>query len=175
MMYFKNIETLEELKKAYRELALKHHPDRGGNVETMQAINNEYETLFAKVKDIHKNKAGETFTKASQEAPNEFINIINELLKMDGVNFEVIGCFIWVSGNTKPHKETLKNMGFKWHRTKACWYLAPADYRKCNNTEYSMDDIRRMYGTRYKGTGTNKEDEPKIKVIPERKQIQWAF
>jgi curved DNA-binding protein CbpA len=27
--YFDNPETLEDLKKQYRELAFKHHPDRG--------------------------------------------------------------------------------------------------------------------------------------------------
>ena len=34
--------TLEELKKQYRALAMKHHPDCGGTVEAMQQNNNEY-------------------------------------------------------------------------------------------------------------------------------------
>ena len=38
--------TLEDLKKLYRELAMKHHPDRGGDLEIMQTINNEYDILF---------------------------------------------------------------------------------------------------------------------------------
>lgn len=41
MKFFKNVRTLEELKKEYRTLAMKHHPDRGGDLETMQAINSE--------------------------------------------------------------------------------------------------------------------------------------
>ena len=44
--YFKNIETLEDLKKQYRALAMQNHPDRGGDAETMKAINNEYDELL---------------------------------------------------------------------------------------------------------------------------------
>jgi len=75
MKYFDNPQTLEDLKKQYRELAFKHHPDRGGYSEhsvreserdvhsaTMQEVKNEYDNLFAKLKDIHRNKDGETYT-----------------------------------------------------------------------------------------------------------------
>ena len=34
-----------EIKKAYRTLSLKHHPDRGGDATQFQEINNAYETL----------------------------------------------------------------------------------------------------------------------------------
>lgn len=40
---------LEELKKAYRDLALKHHPDCGGTNEAMKLINAEYEDLFKRI------------------------------------------------------------------------------------------------------------------------------
>lgn len=36
-----------EIKKAYRALALKHHPDRGGNEETFRALKQIYECLIA--------------------------------------------------------------------------------------------------------------------------------
>ena len=34
------------LKRVYREMAFKWHPDRGGTVEAMQAINEFYENLI---------------------------------------------------------------------------------------------------------------------------------
>lgn len=117
-IFFKGIETLEDLKRQYRALALQNHPDRGGDVEVMKAINNEYDKLFAQVKDTHKNKEGETYTKENPETAEEFKDIIDKLIKMQGVEIEVIGCFIWLSGNTKEHKEAIKALGFRWHSKK---------------------------------------------------------
>jgi len=42
MNYFKECKTVSEVKKIYRKLALKNHPDKGGNLQTMQSINAQY-------------------------------------------------------------------------------------------------------------------------------------
>ncbi len=46
MKYFSNIGSLADLKKQYRALAMKNHPDRGGDTQAMQQINAEFEKLF---------------------------------------------------------------------------------------------------------------------------------
>ena len=46
MKYFENVKTLDELKKQYRRLAMKYHPDMGGSTEAMQQINAEHDALF---------------------------------------------------------------------------------------------------------------------------------
>lgn len=141
--------TLEELKAQYRKLAMEHHPDRGGDLETMQAINNEYDALFPRLKDVHQTKDGEAYTarQESAETADQFKDLINELMKMDDIVIEIIGCFVWVTGNTKPHKEQLKALRFRWHTKKFAWYLAPEDYRKRSRKEYGLEEIREMYGT----------------------------
>jgi len=155
--------TLEELKAMYRKLAVQHHPDHGGNTEAMKAVNNEYDELFPKLKDIHKTKDGETYTakQTTTETADQFKDLINELMKMDNIVIEVIGCFVWVTGNTKPNKDKLKALRFQWHSKKSAWYLKPEDYKKRSRKDYALDEIRAMYGTSgtMNSNGTVKLDE----------------
>lgn len=54
MKYFKNITTPEELKKQFRTLSIKLHPDRGGNAEEFKAMMAEYSEIvrnFDKAKE----------------------------------------------------------------------------------------------------------------------------
>jgi DnaJ family protein A protein 2 len=37
--------SLEDIRKAYKKLAIKHHPDKGGDIERFREIGNAYETL----------------------------------------------------------------------------------------------------------------------------------
>ena len=160
MKYFNKPETLEELKRQYRELALKHHPDKGGDTQTMQSINNEYDELFKILKDVHQNKDGQKYTsnQTTTETAEQFKNIIDELMKMDDIVIEIIGCFIWLTGNTKIYKEKLKELKFQWHSKKIAWYMKPEDYKKRSHKDYELDEIRAMYGTsgEMHSTGTEK-------------------
>lgn len=42
MHYFSNCRTHDEAKRLYRQLALEHHPDKGGSTQVMQEINVQY-------------------------------------------------------------------------------------------------------------------------------------
>jgi hypothetical protein len=79
-------------------------------------------------------------------------------MKMDGVIIEIIGCFIWLTGNTKTYKNRLKELKFQWHSKKTAWYLKPEDYKKRSRKDYALDEIRAMYGTsgEFKSNGTEK-------------------
>lgn len=104
-----------------------------------------------KLKNTHKNKEGEFYEKETTETAEAFREIIYKLLalKMKDVVIEVIGRFLWVSGNTKPYKEELgKNgLGLKWSRNKSAWYLSPEGYKKRSKKKTSLEDIRGMYGS----------------------------
>ena len=149
MKWFTNPRTLEELKKQYRSLALKHHPDRGGRTQDMQEINNEYEAPFARLKNVHQNAQGEVYTQQAEptERPEEFIDIIEHLIHMDGIYVEVCGSWLWVTGNTRPHKDELKALSFHWSAAKSAWYFHRDGYRKRSKRKLTLDDIRAYYGS----------------------------
>lgn len=72
MAWFTKTKTLDDLKKQYRELAMQHHPDVGGDTETMKAINSEYDTLYPALQKIHNRTATSPDEQSSAESRNEF-------------------------------------------------------------------------------------------------------
>lgn len=158
-------ETLEDLKTMYRKLAFKYHPDCGGDTEIMKAVNNEYDKLFETVKNIHRNRDGETYRSETTETPEHFKDIINALLalQMVSVEIELIGSFLWVTGQTYTYRATIKALGFKWSQNKTAWYIAPEGYRKQSKKQFGLEEIRSMYGSE-KVNGERKE---RLKLSPD--------
>ena len=107
-MYFEKVATIDELKKAYRKLAFKHHPDKGGDEATMKAVNAEYEQLFKEL-----NIAGTT-GESKYNLNDGFREMIDKIINLDGLEIEICGLWVWVSGNTREHKDALKEAGFYW-------------------------------------------------------------
>ena len=140
--YFSDCRTLEEVKRRYKELAMQHHPDRGGNTATMQEINSEYESII-------KNPFFD-FAKQPEQEQQEFIKypeIINHLIGLHGLIIELIGNWIWLSGNTYPHRCKLKEIGFYFAPKKVMWYYRPPEYKSINKSPKSIDSIRAKYGS----------------------------
>lgn len=146
MKYFTNPRTLEELKKQYKKLAFENHPDRGGNAEIMKKINVEYDELFQKLKNVHKNASGETYETETAEPPEMFKNIIEKIIIFDGVEIEIIGAWIWVTGSTFPHREQLKELKFRFSNSKKAWYFHNDGYVRKTKKRYTLDEIRDLYG-----------------------------
>lgn len=147
MKFFTNCNTLDELKKAYKAAALKHHPDCGGDTATMQQVNADYETRFEQLKAAH-NSAPENKDRATTETPDEFRDIINKLLKMHGLEIELCGSWLWIGGNTKENKEGLKAAGCRWSNNKKLWYWRhEEDGHRWHRGTKSMDQIRSKYGS----------------------------
>ena len=146
MKYFINVKSLDELKKEYRRLAMIHHPDVGGSKETMQEINAEYDELHEKLKAAHNQTADEYHQ--TTETPEEFREIIEKLLSMDGLEVELCGSWLWIGGKTKEHKDELKAAGCRWSKNKGLWYWHHAeDGRRWHKGSKTMNQIRNKYGS----------------------------
>ena len=118
MKYFKNISTLEELRKQYKELLKKFHPDNAnGSTEATQEINAEYDQLFKMLKDKH-----------------------------DSKSIEIIGNWIWAF-DSYGYRAELKALGFRYARNKKAWYYHTEAFRKKSHKSLSMDDIRSYHGS----------------------------
>jgi len=156
MTYFQNPKTLEELKRQYKTLAMKYHPDMGGSTEAMQAVNAEYDKLFTLLKKVAEN-GSEGFTSESKAFENEgaFKDIIEQIIHFSGIDIEIIGTWIWVTGNTFQYKDKLKELKFQWVKTKTAWCWHEGEYQKHYKKQYSLDDIRKMWGSEKVGNKPN--------------------
>jgi hypothetical protein len=142
--------TQKDIKKAYKSASIKFHPDRNpAGAEMMKAINAAYDALL---------KAGDSVTMDADANVYDFgeqlNNVLNELLKMTGLDIEVCGNWIWISGDTKPNRDAIKALGCMWAKKKKMWYFRPSDYKSFGRGSFSIDEIREKHGsTKFKASG----------------------
>ena len=141
---FQDIEGINEAKKLYKTLAKKLHPDIGGSEEEFKLLNEIYNHLI-------ENKI---YFSNSSKIDIELEKIISLILHFENINIELIGSWVWVSGDTKEIKEKLKEIGFKWASKKKMWYYG--EMKAKNPNPKSMEEIKAKYGSE-----TLKSDEKK--------------
>lgn len=154
MTYFKSAKTLEELRKQYRDLLKKFHPDNPqGSTEATQKINAEYDRLFKELKNKHESDTEDESKAEFNKMKYDFTEdqklreVLQKIIRFSGINIEIVGCWIWVDGNTYEYKNDLKELGFKWASQKKKWYFHTEEFRKKSHKKLSMDDIRNYYGS----------------------------
>lgn len=133
--------STENLKKQYRDLCKKLHPDFGGDEETFKQMSNEYQDLMMKGFD-------KTFKAENnnQDISEDLKEILKSLIHIETLEIELIGSWIWVSGNTYEYKDLLKEQGFKWNNKRKKWYYTEQEYRRYN-AKGTFEDIRKTYGS----------------------------
>ena len=167
MKYFKDLNSMEAVKKQYRKLAMQYHPDRNKEAnaeEIFKQINNEYEEAIeiAKINETKKakTKKEEDFIKSQYMGSKNFREKIDKLIKLDNIVIEICGTWLYISGKgTYENKEYLKNeFGAFWSKSKKCWCISPQgkDFRKSRGYKgKNMSSIRNTYGsTKIKSEGS---------------------
>ncbi len=146
--YFEGIETIETLKKAYTKLVKQLHPDNGGDAEAFKEMQSQYRDIFKVVKDNHISSEGKRYTKESTEEVEEFMDIIEKFIHVPGIEVELCGRWLWISGNTKPVHEELKALGCHWCNKKKMWnWHRPEDAVRRHKKTMSIQEIRFKYGS----------------------------
>ena len=155
MNHFSSVTSLDELKLQYKKLAFKNHPDRGGKTEVMQEINSEYEQLLNRIineaskdqyQDSSENGRGFWSSRSEHsEVEKKVKQAIDAIINLDGLDIEIIGVWVWVSGDTKQHKDKLKEAGFVWKRVQCKWVFIG---KKSNGRgRMTLDQMRELHGS----------------------------
>ena len=156
MTYFKNVDTLESLRRQYKELLKKFHPDNpNGSTAACQEINAEYDKLFKQLKNKHESKQTSTArTKESYSnmhydfAEDKAIReMLQKIIFFSNITIDIVGRFIWIDGNTYQYRNEFKTLGFKWSAQRKKWYWHNGEYKKHRNSNLSYADIQNKYGS----------------------------
>lgn len=145
LLNLSGVVSKDDITKAYKKAAMKFHPDRNpAGTEVMKAVNAAYEFL----KNLNLDQIEHTDTNNAYNYSEELEAIINELYKLEGIIIEICGNWIWLTGNTKEHKETLKGLGFFWASQKKQWYYRPAEHKSYRHKDgWDMWRIREIFGS----------------------------
>ena len=146
MKYFNNEKTAEEIKKTYRALLKKNHPDLGGSKEIAQEIIAEMELAMTK---IFRNIKIESESNVDFDA-EMFGDVLKEVVNFEELKIEIIGHWIYAFNSFK-YKEQLKELGFWFSGKHKAWVFSGQPKRKIR-TKFSTDDNRERLGSKVVAT-----------------------
>jgi len=142
--------SAEEIRLNYKRMMMKHHPDRQGNEEIAKLINVAYEFLTKMQYDGSSEQAidennDEFITRTDDDELNVILSMVTGL---EGLVVELVGTWIWVSGNTFPHKEILKNLDFKWASKKKVWSWHKETDKCRSYTDLTFEQVKIKHGAK---------------------------
>ena len=133
------------VKKAYREKAKQYHPDKqNGNLDMMVLVNLAYEVL--KQSNFTWSDTEAKDGQYSTPLTETITNLWNSIKHYRGLHGEIIGTWLWVSGDTYPIKDNLKSSGFRYSHFKRAWYFHEGDYWKRSHRKLNLQDLRGIWG-----------------------------
>jgi len=164
MNYFQNITEPNEIKKHYRKLAFQFHPDKAKDIteseatEIMKEINNQYHiTLKGLDGSKFQGFKSEYTYKYNYTTEQSIVDKVNAVFALKAnLTVEIIGTWLWVSGDSFEVRKQLKKIGLKFSGSKKSWYFYTGYFVKKSKKVHSMNNIRNMYGVK-----TIEEDEKK--------------
>lgn len=138
--------VFEDIKQAYRRACSKYHPDRNpAGLEMMKVVNAAWSSLSDYVAGSV-NVESEDDEDGLNNLGDDMNAALNAIITL-GLTIEICGSWIWVSGDTRPHKEILKESGYRWAPKKAMWMWKPEGMKSFGRGKFTMDEIRSAHGS----------------------------
>ena len=74
--------------------------------------------------------------------------LAKQLWAENNILSELVGLWLWISGDTKPFKEKLKELGARWSSKHSKWYYSPSPIKAKFKSKYKYSEIKQRYGSR---------------------------
>ena len=157
LKWFKGVKTQKEAKSLYHKLCRQYHPDISGKDTTaqMQEINAEFEAIFDRLPTGSNTKENSNSTNTEQrqtggnnttrQTAQRFMKIINQLIHFEGITIEIVGSWIWLSGNTGHYLRKIQQMGFQFSSKHKTYYLSDGESGR-RGSKFSFQQICDRYG-----------------------------
>lgn len=159
--YFQHCTTAAEINNVYRALRVALHPDNGGDTAAFQVLGQQHAAALAALEHPTATAAGGTPAELpaaviglpersnSSDMPAALLELIDKASQIPGVSVELCGSWLWVTGNTRPVKDALKELGFRFSANKKAWYWRDPSqpYHRRGRRHYNMEEIRDLHGS----------------------------
>jgi hypothetical protein len=129
----KHFETLDNLENRYSGLKREYR----NNEIALKQVNSEYLELTSRIDIIVNN---EDITDLQKD-------LALAVIFFEGLNIEIMGSWVWLEGNTKEHKDSIKELGYMFSGKHKKWFSNPA-MRKSRPSKKTYQDIKDTYGKR---------------------------
>ena len=165
MKHFEHCKSIEDAKKLYRELLMKHHPDHAG--EEGEAITKE---IIKQFNDFLKSFVSHSFDsyyenrecKPETDTVFEFQDILQQIINLD-CEIEIIGYWIYCF-KSKEVKDQLKELGF-WFSGKHKAWIYSGSFKKGRASKKTLDEIRDEKGSRKVNKEEKEQEKRKVKMV----------
>jgi hypothetical protein len=147
MNYFEHCKSVEEAKKVYRSLLMKHHPDHAGTegeAATKEIINRFNAFLNGFMSRSFNSYYEDKEWKPDPEAVTPFQDILQKIINLD-CEIEIIGFWIYCF-NSYEVREQLKELGFWFTKKHKAWVYSGRSKLNISSRE-TLNEIRAKKGS----------------------------
>lgn len=155
MKYFQHCKTQAEIRKLFHELVTIHHPDKGGDLATMQEITAEYDLANAKI--LKGENLSTEEINGEMELSEKYRQAVEAIINLPGIVIEVVGTWLWVRGATFEHRSKarggtgiLHEAGFLYANKKdepSAWFFRTEENKVNSFKKQSLEEIKAKYGS----------------------------